>query len=70
VVSERLERRLSAILAADVAEYSRLTGLDEEARTYSSKAICALSSIRRSLSTVDGSSRTLEMGCWLSSAAS
>jgi TolB-like protein len=30
VVSERLERRLSAILAADVAEYSRLTGLDEE----------------------------------------
>ncbi|MET0710440.1 MAG: adenylate/guanylate cyclase domain-containing protein [Tardiphaga sp.] len=30
MVSERLERRLSAILAADVAEYSRLTGLDEE----------------------------------------
>src|SRR5262249_9310091 len=27
---ERIERRLSAILAADVAGYSRLTGLDEE----------------------------------------
>src|SRR6476646_10625488 len=30
LVSERVERRLSAILAADVAGYSRLTGLDEE----------------------------------------
>ena len=28
---ERVERRLTAILAADVAGYSRLTGLDEEA---------------------------------------
>ena len=27
---DRVERRLSAILAADVAGYSRLTGLDEE----------------------------------------
>jgi hypothetical protein len=27
----RIERRLAAILAADVAGYSRLTGLDEEA---------------------------------------
>jgi class 3 adenylate cyclase len=30
LVSERVERRLSAILAADVAGYSRLMGLDEE----------------------------------------
>jgi TolB-like protein len=30
LVSERVERRLSAILAADVAGYSYLTGLDEE----------------------------------------
>src|ERR1700732_3385367 len=30
LVSERVERRLTAILAADVAGYSRLTGLDEE----------------------------------------
>ena len=30
MASERVERRLTAILAADVAGYSRLTGLDEE----------------------------------------
>jgi len=30
LASERVERRLTAILAADVAGYSRLTGLDEE----------------------------------------
>src|SRR5215469_2301226 len=30
MVGERLERRLSAILAADVVGYSRLTGADEE----------------------------------------
>jgi adenylate cyclase len=30
VATERVERRLTAILAADVAGYSRLTGLDEE----------------------------------------
>jgi class 3 adenylate cyclase len=30
LASKRIERRLTAILAADVAGYSRLTGLDEE----------------------------------------
>ena len=30
MASERIERRLTAILAADVAGYSRLTGVDEE----------------------------------------
>jgi adenylate cyclase len=30
VATERVERRLTAILAADVAGYSRLTGIDEE----------------------------------------
>jgi TolB-like protein len=30
VATERIERRLTAILAADVAGYSRLTGMDEE----------------------------------------
>ena len=30
MASKRVERRLTAILAADVAGYSRLTGLDEE----------------------------------------
>ena len=29
-LSERVERRLTAILAADVAGYSRLMGADEE----------------------------------------
>ncbi len=30
MVTERVERRLTAILAADVAGYSRLMGVDEE----------------------------------------
>jgi class 3 adenylate cyclase len=30
LATERVERRLAAILAADVAGYSRLTGMDEE----------------------------------------
>ena len=30
LVTERVERRLAAILAADVAGYSRLMGADEE----------------------------------------
>jgi len=30
LVTERAERRLAAILAVDVAGYSRLTGIDEE----------------------------------------
>src|SRR5206468_4724290 len=30
LTGERVERRLTAILAADVAGYSRLTGVDEE----------------------------------------
>jgi class 3 adenylate cyclase len=30
LVTERVERRLTAILAADVAGYSRLMGVDEE----------------------------------------
>jgi adenylate cyclase len=35
MATERLERRLAAILAADVAGYSRLSSIDEEARTFS-----------------------------------
>ena len=30
LATERVERRLAAILAADVASYSRLIGVDEE----------------------------------------
>jgi adenylate cyclase len=32
VALEQVERKLAAILAADVAGYSRLTGADEEGR--------------------------------------
>src|SRR6266568_1324316 len=41
-----------------------------KARTPNCRIICVLSSIRRSPNTVAGSSRTLGMGCWPSSAAS
>ena len=40
---ERVERRLAAILAADVAGYSRLMGVDEEG------TLAALKAIRRDL---------------------
>src|SRR5579863_5379180 len=40
---ERVERRLSAILAVDVAGYSRLMGIDEEG------TLAALKAIRREL---------------------
>jgi adenylate cyclase len=39
--SGRVERRLAAILAADVAGYSRLIGADEEGTLSSLKAIRA-----------------------------
>ncbi|CAN0509312.1 unnamed protein product, partial [Phaeothamnion confervicola] len=41
--SERLERRLAAVLAADVAGYSRLMGLDEE------RTLATLKSFRKTL---------------------
>ena len=34
MATERVERRLAAILAADVAGYSRLMGADEESANY------------------------------------
>ena len=43
MVEERVERRLAAILCADVVEYSRLMGADEE------KTLAALKSHRREL---------------------
>ena len=42
-MTERVERRLAAILAADVAGYSRLIGVDEEG------TLAALKSLRKSL---------------------
>src|SRR6202035_2195178 len=55
----RVERRLAAILAADVAGYSRLMGADEEGRTYASKRISASWFIPKSTTTVAASSRIL-----------
>src|SRR5882724_3516093 len=43
LTTERVERRLAAILAADVANYSRLMGADEEG------ALAALKALRREL---------------------
>jgi adenylate cyclase len=39
LTDERVERRLAAVLAADVAGYSRLMGLDEEGTLARLKAI-------------------------------
>ena len=43
MAEERVERRLAAILCADVVEYSRLMGADEE------KTLAVLKSHRREL---------------------
>jgi len=43
ILSERVERRLAAVLAADVAGYSRLMGLDEE------RTLANLKSFRKTL---------------------
>jgi hypothetical protein len=55
--SEHVERRLAAILAADVAGYSRLMGADEEGTLAHLKSFKKRSSIPKSLSIVDASSR-------------
>ena len=39
MATERVERRLAAILAADIAGYSRLMGADEEGTLAAFKAI-------------------------------
>ena len=41
MAAERMERRLAAILAADVAGYSRLVGVDEEGTIAALRAIHA-----------------------------
>ena len=47
LATERLERRLAAILAADVAGYSRLMGADEEGTHERLKALrCELADLR------------------------
>jgi class 3 adenylate cyclase len=42
VAEERVERRLAAILCADVAGYSRLMGSDEEGTSAVSSALAAV----------------------------
>jgi hypothetical protein len=65
----RVERRLAAILAADVAGYSRLMGTDEVG------TLAALKAHRREVvdpaiaSITAGSSRPPATACWLSSPA-
>jgi adenylate cyclase len=39
LTAERVERRLAAVLAADVAGYSRLMGVDEEGTLARLKAV-------------------------------
>ena len=69
--TERLEmpvvRRLAAILAADVAGYSRLMGTDEEGTL--ARRIAASCWNRRLPSTTVGSSSPLVMVCWSNSPA-
>ena len=67
---DRVDRKLSAILAADVAGYSRLMGLDEEG------TLARLTALRRDLfdpsvpAIAAASSRRPATGCWPSSPAS
>ena len=56
-------RRLAAILAADVAGYSRLMGADEEGTLERLKALRSEVAIPRSKSTMVASSRLPATGC-------
>jgi hypothetical protein len=62
----RVERRLSAILAADVAGYSRLMHNDEEATHAKLTVLLATSSSRQLMSTAAALSKTPAMGFWRS----
>ena len=69
MATERVERRLAAILAADVAGYSRLMGADEEGTLGRLKALRRELLDPKSQSTAAASSRPPAMVCWSSSAA-
>jgi hypothetical protein len=66
----QLERRLAAILAADVAGYSRRMGADEVGTLAALKRIGARSLIRQSLPIGAASSRPPATVYWSSSRAS
>ena len=70
MAEERVDRRLAAIFAGDVAGYSRLMGADEEGTLASSRRTARNSSIPRLPSTGAGSSRPPATGCWWNSSAS
>src|SRR5260370_36285100 len=59
LATERVDRKLAAILVADVAGYSRLMGTNEEGTHERLKAHFRQLMIRNSTSTAAGSSRTL-----------
>ena len=61
---ERIERRLAAILAVDVAGYSRLMGADEEGTHERLKTHLRELLIRRSGSIRAASLRIPVTGCW------
>ena len=63
----RVERRLAAIMAADVVGYSRLMGADEAGTLAQLKVHRRNSSIQRSRSIAGASSRPQGMACWSSS---
>jgi class 3 adenylate cyclase len=62
----RVERRLSAIMAADVAGYSRLMHNDEEATLAKLTALLTDAVAPNLLKTAVALSRTLAMGSWRS----
>ena len=68
-MSECVERRLVAILAADVAGYSRLMGATRKARWRGSRRIRKTSLTPRSPGIVAASSRRPATACWSSSPA-
>jgi adenylate cyclase len=59
----RTERRLAAILAADVAGYSRLIGADEEGTLNRLKSVRAESSTQKLRSIMVGWSRRRATAC-------
>ena len=61
-----MERRLAAILAADVAGYSRLMGIDDEGTHKDLKAHCQQLVEPKSSNIADASSKTQAMVFWRS----
>ena len=69
-MKQPVERRLAAILAADVAGYSRLMVRTRRGRTNASQRISGSWLIRRSRSTGAAPLRTRATASWLSSRVS